>query len=449
MIENNGRILVVDDTPANLHLLSNLLEERDYEVRAFPSAKLALMGMKNFLPELILLDITMPQMNGYEMCEYLKEDEKWRDIPVIFISALNEIFDKVKAFSVGGVDYITKPVQAEEVLARVETHLQLFRLREMLQKTNFIQSQKLAQQNRQLKTLNQELEKANKELKEKYLQLEEAQLQLVQNEKMVSLGNLVTGIAHEINNPLGFIGGNVRVAQEYLQDLFAGLSLYQKHSHLDDEIVEKIEDLDLEFLVEDFPKLIASMQEGYDIIRNISTSLRTFARTDIENKTEFNLHDGIDSTLLILKYRLKANENRPAIEVVKNYGALPLVKCYTGQLNQVFMNLLANAIDALDESNEGKTFQEIEKEPNRIRIETELSEDNKLAIVSIADNGTGMPEEVKVKIFEQGFTTKAVGKGTGLGMAIAHQIVTEKHGGMISCDSKVGQGTIFTIIIPR
>ncbi|MGD1703192.1 hybrid sensor histidine kinase/response regulator [Dapis sp. BLCC M229] len=449
MIENNGRIIVVDDTPANLHLLSNLLEERDYEVRAFPSGKLALMGMKNFLPELILLDITMPQMNGYEMCEYLKEDEKWRDIPVIFISALNEIFDKVKAFSVGGVDYITKPVQAEEVLARVETHLQLFRLREMLQKTNFIQSQKLAQQNRQLKTLNQELEKANKELKEKYLQLEEAQLQLVQNEKMVSLGNLVTGIAHEINNPLGFIGGNVRVAQEYLQDLFAGLSLYQKHSHLDDEIVEKIEDLDLEFIVEDFPKLIASMQEGYDIIRNISTSLRTFARTDIEDKTEFNLHDGIDSTLLILKYRLKANENRPAIEVVKNYGALPLVKCYTGQLNQVFMNLLANAIDALDESNEGKTYPEIKNNPNCITISTQLSEDLQNAIVQISDNGTGMPEEVKARLFEQGFTTKGVGKGTGLGMAIANQIVREKHGGMISCDSRIGEGTIFTIIIPR
>ncbi|GGA50580.1 response regulator [Okeania sp. KiyG1] len=449
MIENNGRIIVVDDTPANLHLLSNLLEEHDYEVRAFPSAKLALMGMKNFLPELILLDITMPQMNGYQMCEYLKEDEKWRDIPVIFISALNEIFDKVKAFSVGGVDYITKPVQAEEVLARVETHLQLFRLREMLQKTNFIQSQKLAQQNRQLKTLNQELEKANQELKEKYLQLEEAQLQLVQNEKMVTLGNLVTGIAHEINNPLGFIGGNVRAAQKYLQNLLVGLSLYREHSHLDDEIIAEIEDLDLEFVAEDFPKLIGSMQSGYDIIRNISTSLRTFARKDTDKKTEFNLHEGIDSTLLILKYRLKANENRPGIEIIKNYGNIPPVKCYAGQLNQVFMNILANAIDALDESNAGKTFQEIKKEPNRITIRTQLSENQENAIVRIADNGIGMPEEVKAKIFQQGFTTKGVGKGTGLGMAIAYQIVTEKHSGQVTCNSIVGQGTIFTIMIPR
>ncbi|MGD1806329.1 hybrid sensor histidine kinase/response regulator [Dapis sp. BLCC M126] len=443
MIENNGRIIIVDDTPANLHLLSNLLEEHDYEVRAFPNAKLALKAMENFLPELILLDITMPQMNGYEMCEYLKEDLKWRDIPVIFISALNEIFDKVRAFSVGGVDYITKPVQAEEVLARVETHLQLFRLQQILQQTNFVQSQKLAQQNRQLKTLNQQL-------KEKYTQLEEAQLQLVQHEKMATLGQLVAGVAHEINNPLGFIGGNVEILKENLADLSAIIEGYREEfPKPSPQLAEEIEELDLDFVLEDIPKIIASMQEGMERIGNISISLRTFSRTDTVSKTEFNLHDGIDSTLLILKYRLKANEQRPAIEIVKKYGEIPTVKCYPGQLNQVFMNLLANAIDALDESNEGKTFAEIEKQPNCITIATELSEDNKQVIVKIADNGMGMPEEVKARLFEQGFTTKGVGKGTGLGMAIAHQIVTEKHGGKISCDSTVGQGTTFTIIIPR
>ncbi|MGD1806812.1 sensor histidine kinase, partial [Dapis sp. BLCC M126] len=174
----------------------------------------------------------------------------------------------------------------------------------------------------------------------------------------------------------------------------------------------------------------------------------TFSRTDTVSKTEFNLHDGIDSTLLILKYRLKANEKRPAIEIIKKYGDIPEVKCYPGQLNQVFMNLLANAIDALDESNGEKTFKQIEKQPNQITIVTELSEDKKRVIVQIADNGTGMPEEVKARIFHQGYTTKGVGKGTGLGMAIAHQIVTEKHGGKISCNSTVGQGTIFTIVIP-
>ncbi|MGD1805194.1 trifunctional serine/threonine-protein kinase/ATP-binding protein/sensor histidine kinase [Dapis sp. BLCC M126] len=279
--------------------------------------------------------------------------------------------------------------------------------------------------------------------------LQEAQLQLVQNEKMVTLGNLVAGVAHEINNPVGFIGGNISMAQEYLQDLLTIVSLYQENTSLPESIIVDIEALEPEFIAEDFPKLMASMQEGCARIANISTSLRTFSRTDTINKTEFNLHDGIDSTLLILKYRLKANENRPAIEVVKNYGKIPPVKCYAGQLNQVFMNLLANAIDALDESNAGKTFQEIEKEPNRITIKTELRDSNNSVIVQISDNGVGIPEEVKAKIFEQGFTTKVVGKGTGLGMAIAHQIVTEKHGGKIICNSTVGEGTIFTIVIPR
>ena len=279
--------------------------------------------------------------------------------------------------------------------------------------------------------------------------LQEAQLQLVQNEKMVTLGNLVAGVAHEINNPVGFIGWNIDAGFEHLQDLLTILSLYQENASISESIMEEIEALEPEFIAEDFPKLMASMAEGCERIRNISTSLRTFSRTDTASKTEFNLHDGIDSTLLILKYRLKATENRPAIEIVKNYGDIPLVKCYAGQLNQVFINLLANAIDALDESNEGKTFDQIEKSPNCITLQTELDNNKQSVIIRISDNGTGMPEQVKAKIFQQGFTTKEVGKGTGLGMAIAHQIVTEKHGGKISCNSIVGQGTIFTIIIPR
>ncbi|MGK7926829.1 MAG: AAA family ATPase [Spirulina sp.] len=278
--------------------------------------------------------------------------------------------------------------------------------------------------------------------------LQQAQLQLIQKEKMATLGNLVAGVAHEINNPVGFIGGNIVVAREHLQDLLAILALYQDHASLPDEIAEAIEDLDPEFIYEDFPKLIASMQSGCDRIAKISTSLRTFSRADTDAKTDFNLHEGIDSTLLILKYRLKANEQRPAVEIVKNYGDIPEIQCYPGQLNQVFMNLLANAIDALEESNEGQTFAEIETAPNCITIRTEFSQHRKSIIVGISDNGKGIEEDVKARLFEQGFTTKGVGKGTGLGMAIARQIIEEKHGGTIICESELGKGTEFIISLP-
>ena len=444
-----GQIAVVDDTAANLHLLSNLLGNVGYDVRPFPRGAIALEGITYSPPDLILLDIQMPEMNGYELCQKLKANESTENIPVIFISALNETFDKVKAFQVGGVDYITKPFQAEEVLARVATHLELYQIKRQLQNTNSLQAEQLAAQNAQLLYLNQSLEQTNQELQRNYAKLKQTQLQLIQTEKMATLGNLVAGVAHEINNPLGFIGGNIQVAIEYLQDLLTILSLYKENTSPPESIIKKIDALEPEFIASDFYKLIMSMAEGCDRIRNISSSLRTFSRTDTASKTEFNLHDGIDSTLLILKYRLQANENRPAIKIVKNYGKIPPLKCYGGQLNQVFMNLLANAIDALDENNEDQTYSKIKNNPNCIMIGTELSEDLKNTIVQIADNGTGMTEEVKARLFEQGFTTKAVGKGTGLGMAIAHQIITEKHGGEITCNSKVGEGTIFTIIIPR
>ncbi|WP_293163148.1 response regulator [Okeania sp. SIO2C9] len=444
-----GQIAVVDDTAANLHLLCNLLENAGYDVRPFPRGAIALEGISYSPPDLILLDIQMPEMNGYDICEKLKSNESTENIPVIFISAFNETFDKVKAFQVGGVDYITKPFQAEEVLVRVATHLELYQIKKQLQTTNSVQAEQLVVQNAQLLHLNQSLQQANQQLQRNYEKLKQTQLQLIQTEKMATLGDLVAGVAHEINNPIGFVEGNLRAAFEYLQDLLTILSLYAENTSPPESIISEISVLDPKFIAEDFRQLMVSMKKGCERIRKISISLRIFSRKDTASKTEFNLHEGIDSTLLILKYRLKANKDRPAIEVVKNYGKIPPVKCYAGQINQVFMNLLANAIDALDESNEGKVFEEIEKRPNCITISTELSSSDNSIIVRISDNGVGMPKEVKAKIFEQGFTTKGVGKGTGLGMAIAHQIVTEKHGGQITCNSLVGQGTIFTIMIPR
>ncbi|MCC3414063.1 MULTISPECIES: ATP-binding sensor histidine kinase [unclassified Microcoleus] len=277
--------------------------------------------------------------------------------------------------------------------------------------------------------------------------LQQAQLQLVQSEKMSALGNLVAGVAHEINNPVGFINGNIDEATTTIKDVINHLRLYQeKLPNPGKEIEQDAEDIDLEYALSDLPKMLSSMKVGCDRIRGISTSLRTFSRADKDYKVPFNIHDGIDSTLLILKHRLKANEHRPAIEVVTDYGNLPQIECFPGQLNQVFMNLLSNAIDALDESNYGRSFAAIENNPNRITIRTMVEGES--VKIAIADNGKGMSSEVKERIFDHLFTTKAVGQGTGLGLAIARQIIVEKHGGNITVNSTPGQSTEFIITLP-
>ncbi|AFZ06422.1 multi-sensor signal transduction multi-kinase [Oscillatoria nigro-viridis PCC 7112] len=279
-------------------------------------------------------------------------------------------------------------------------------------------------------------------------QVEQSQLQLVQSEKMSALGNLVAGVAHEINNPVGFISGNIHEAIAAVKDLTEYLQLYQeKFPSPGEEIEEKSEELDIEYLLEDLPKMLNSMQIGCERIQGISTSLRTFSRADKDYKVPFNIHDGINSTILILKHRLKANEQRPAIEVVKEYGNLPSVDCFPGQLNQVFMNILANAIDALEESNREPNLEKIKAPAHCITIRTER-QSSEWVTIRISDNGPGISDEIKSQIFDHLFTTKGVGKGTGLGLAIARQIVVEKHGGTIEVNSVLGEGTEFTISLP-
>ncbi|MDM9581322.1 AAA family ATPase [Nostoc sp. GT001] len=301
--------------------------------------------------------------------------------------------------------------------------------------TKYQQSQKLLQQQKQ------QLEQALQEL-------QTMQLQLVQGEKMSALGNLVAGVAHEINNPVGFIAGNLEPAKDYVKDLLGLINLYQeKFPNPGLDIQDEIDAIDLNYLREDLPKLLDSMKLGVSRIRSISTSLRTFSRADKDYKVPFDIHEGIDSSILILRHRLKANENRPAIEVVKNYGKLPLVECFAGQLNQVFMNLLANAIDALEQHNAERSLEAILANPNCITIQTRVADSGQNILIKIADNGVGMSPEVKQKVFDHLFTTKPVGKGTGLGLAIARQIVVEAHGGSLSCTSELGKGTEFVIQI--
>lgn len=284
---------------------------------------------------------------------------------------------------------------------------------------------------------------------------------------MSSLGQLVAGVAHEINNPVSFIYGNITHARQYAQDLLHLIDLYGKyHPQPNPEIQEYIDGIGLDFLIEDFPKLMSSMQVGSDRIREVVLSLRNFSRLDQAQKKPVDIHEGIDSTLLILQNRLKAKAGRSSIEVIKEYAGLPLIECYAGQLNQVFMNLLCNAIDAIEgvsseeppsvrvqdntphsqDSINGVSTTSLRRCQPTIRIRTDI--ENNCAVIRIADNGGGMTEEVKKRLFDPFFTTKSTGKGTGLGLSISYQIVVEKHGGNLECHSALGEGTEFIITLP-
>ncbi|MBP0016702.1 MAG: response regulator [Cyanobacteria bacterium SBLK] len=441
-----GNIVIVDDNPNNLRLLASLLNKSGYKVRPVSTGKLALSTTKLNPPDLILLDINMPEMDGYEVCQALKNDVLTSDIPVIFISALNESFSRIKGFEVGGVDYITKPFEFQEVLVRVSTHIQLYQFQRKLQEVNSLQSQELIEKNQQLQEKNYELENLNQILNTKIAELQHAQLQLVQAEKMSVLGQLVAGIAHEINNPLGFLQGNLEHGQEYLNSLKEHFSLYKNElKNPSSEISAHAEDIEIDYLLEDFPKLFKSLNRGVDRLQQISESLRIFSRKDSTAKIPFDIHQGINSTLIILKHRLKDRGDSPEIQVIQEYGNIPEVKCFPGQLNQVFMNILANAIDALEETES--------QEQKQIAIATEIVENlemeaEKAVQIRIRDNGAGIPDDIQKSVFEFLFTTKEVGKGTGLGLALSKQIIEEKHGGKISFRSEIGEGTEFIISLP-
>ncbi|MEH1932687.1 MAG: ATP-binding protein [Nostoc sp.] len=291
----------------------------------------------------------------------------------------------------------------------------------------------------------QQAQQLSKTLKE----LQNTQAQLIQTEKMSSLGQLVAGVAHEINNPANFIHANLNHASEYSQGILDLLKLYeQTYPNPTPEIRDRAQDLDIEFLTEDLPKLMASMQVGTKRIREIVLSLRNFSRLDEADMKFVDIHEGLDNTLMILNRRLTATPNLPEIQIVKKYGDLPLVECYAGQLNQVFMNVLVNAIDALEEVSQKRSSEDLKSNPNQIKLQTQIDESTHDAIVQIYDNGIGMSKDVKQRVFDHMFTTKSVGKGIGLGMAIAYQIVVDKHGGTIEVDSTPGCGTEFIIRIP-
>jgi two-component system NtrC family sensor kinase len=421
------KILVVDDEQLLEYVIQQKFRQKirakEIEFVFAHNGKEALEKIAEFPSfDLVLTDINMPEMDGLTLLEKLSQIDN--TLKAVVISAYGDMQNIRSAMNRGAFDFLTKPIDFQDMEITIQ---------------------------RALETVTE----ARKNLTE----LQEVQTQLIQNEKMVSVGQLVAGVAHEIYNPISFIIGNIEHAENYFQGLMTALSIYQQHCSINNpEVQTQIEALDIPFLLEDLPQLLNSMKGGTERILGISISLRSFSRADSTSKVPFNIHEGIDSSLLILRHRLKANEGKSEIKVIKDYGKFPPIECYPGQLSQVFLNILANAIDALEERDSGRSSDEIKANPNFLTIRTFLitneSEkglhDNSTShvIISITDNGSGMTEEVRQQVFNYLFTTKAVGKGTGLGLSISRSIVEEKHGGWLTCNSTPGEGTEFIIEIP-
>ena len=279
------------------------------------------------------------------------------------------------------------------------------------------------------------------------ISLKETQTQLMQSDKLSSLGELLAGVAHDINNPIGFILGNLIHINQYIDDLNNLVGLYRsEYPHPSSVIADEINAIELDFLLEDLPKTLGSVRFGAERVRDIALALRNFVRSDDRERHATDLHELLDSAILILNHRLKGNEHRDTIEIQRSYGDIPLVPCYPGPMNQVFMNLIGNAVDALDEQ-ASLTAPTSPAKPSIISLSTKIIAGDQIQI-SIHDNGPGIPEKIQSLLFESFFTTKPVGKGTGLGLAITQQIMEERHQGSISFTSEPGDGTTFTLVLP-
>lgn len=426
---STSEVLIVDDKVENLKLFSHILSKSGFSVRKAINGPMAINTVQASQPDLILLDINMPGMDGYEVCKQLKQNPQTKEIPIIFLSASNMTADKVKAFSIGGTDYITKPFNSEEVIARIQNQLLLSQLKA-------------------------ELKKKNQDLEDTLLRLKAAQVELIQKEKMLSLGQLIAGIAHEINNPISFIAGNIDPTRRYFYDLLNILNLYRKQFPEPGEPIESaIKNVELDFITHDFSDAMKSMEEGTKRICDIIQALQNFAHQGGSNIKRIDINNTIDSILTLMKPKLRGQGNRPSINVHFKHKKLPLITCDAKLINQAMLHLIDNAIDAIDALWEDRQ-REIDfvscsrEDPEIVITANDAGSDSNFISVSIRDNGIGISDEIKSRIYDPFFTTKSIGQGRGLGLSISYQIIVGKHNGNLSFTSSPLQGSEFTLQIP-
>ncbi|MBO0350515.1 response regulator [Phormidium pseudopriestleyi FRX01] len=399
-----GKILAIDDDITVQIVLQDLLESEGHEVAIASDGQEGIHQADQLRPDLIICDWMMPQLDGLAVCKHVKANPSLSSTFFILLTARELVTDRVIGLDSGADDFLSKPIDTQELMARVRAGLRL-----------------------------------SKTLKD----LQRAQSQLIQSEKMSSIGQLVAGVAHEINNPVTFIYSNLTHLQEYTQDLIDLVHLYQKEVNQPSIAIQtKLEFIDFNFILQDLPKIIGSMQNGSDRIRKIVLSLQEFTHFERSGLQCIQINEALENTLLILGHRLQSNETHQQIQVITNYGKLPAIESYAAQINQAFLQIINNAIDAIE-----RAIVYSDSHPGCVTIHTESLSENRICI-RIADNGPGIPESIKSQIFDPFFSTKPVGSGTGLGLLMVYQIVVQQHQGTIECISHPQQGTEFKIELP-
>ncbi len=447
------KLLVVDDEPEIHNITRLVLNDFTFAgkkielISAFSGKEAEELIQKNSDIALILLDVIMDSDDaGLNFVKYVREVVNNHLVRIVLRTGQPGMFPEDTIVEKYDIDDFKSKTELTKVrlFTTVRTALRVYTALNRMYSIN----SELEAEIQHSQEVEQALKFKSTQLENMIQELKETQLQLIQNEKMSALGELIAGVAHEINNPVGFINGNLEPMNDYLKDIFKLIEIYQQeYPNPVGKVQNEIDEIELDYLREDIQKLICSMQEGASRLQEISRSLTTFSRQDLNNKVSYNIYQGLESTIMIMRHRLKANSDRPEIKIIQEYNQIPTIECYPGQLNQVFMNLIANAIDALEESNQGLSFQEIVEKNNLIKITTEANENN--IIIKIADNGIGISQENLEQIFDYLFTTKPVGKGTGLGLSICRKIIEGKHNGKLFCHSEIGKGTTFIIEIPN